>query len=677
LAFAIRSIVVTLIRDKRGLVEVLRSVERSEYVSLDTETTGTTIHSDLMVGVCIGTEDDDYYIPVRHQKSPYVLKRLKELAEKRGGQNALQIIFNNWPGNDYSGFVACLKKVNRWLHIAWNGKKKIEVAFDETNPPNMSIKATKHIINVILQKKCDVYMHNRKFDEGVLLNEGIDVYDAKCTIHDTAILSFLTNPVYSHQLKDLMRYHFDMEVQTYKQITKPYGYYADLTPIVELGGYGVGDVSKLRELYLIFYNRLKSFGDFAVKEYHELELPTTTLLMEMERKGIKVDVDLLVQYEKDMSAAIDNLFKKISDTLGNPGGIKLNSPKWLSKTLYDDLGLWVPQTNWQRGKAGYFSTDSNHLKTIASGVTRSTPEGVSVARNLIEMRKIDKLRSSFTLALAEKTDNQNRVHTTFKQIGTVTGRFSSSQPNLQQIPRSSNKVADIRKAFIAEKGHKLIVVDYSQIELRLLAHFSRDRRMLDIYMQNGDIHQMTADLIGCDRQSAKTVNFAIVYGAGPGKLSEMLSIPYHEAETLIANYFDSYYGVKTFIDNAKTLALKNGYVSTVVGRRRYLPGIKSKNFAQRGRAQRQAPNSIIQGSAADMIKIAARNNKRRMLEEGYYGESLHLLLQVHDELIFEAIEEIVEDCVPIIKHEMENVLKLRVPVIADPSSGYTWSEAKV
>jgi DNA polymerase-1 len=281
------------------------------------------------------------------------------------------------------------------------------------------------------------------------------------------------------------------------------------------------------------------------------------------------------------------------------------------------------------------------------------------------------------LTLIDYADVDARIHASFNQTGTATGRFSSSGPNLQNIPRSTDdpELPSIREAFRARDGWKILDIDYSQIELRLMAHFSRDPNMLRIYSEGGDIHQMTADACGCSRQHAKGINFGLLYRMWHKKLAIVLGIPEEDARMYWRRYFQQYPGVARFQDLTEEKASHDGFITTLIGRKRMLPEIHSPDKMKASMARRQSINTKIQGSAGDLIKLGMRNIGREIRRRGWEDRVL-IVSQVHDELIFEVRDDVVEEAAAMVKEKLETVVELRVPLIAEPAWAQTWADAK-
>ena len=402
--------------------------------------------------------------------------------------------------------------------------------------------------------------------------------------------------------------------------------------------------------------------------YESVELPLVPILTRMEQEGVLLDSDRLAGISLQMESEIDVLSRQIYELAGLT--FNINSTQQLAKVLFDDLQLPAPP---RRGKTKARSTASDVLEEIAP-----THE---IVPKVLDYRRQAKLKNTYVDALpALVAPKTGRLHTTFNQCGSATGRLSSSNPNLQNIPIRTERGREIRAAFVARPGWKLLAADYSQIELRVLAHISRDPVLIDAFRNGEDIHTRTAaEVFGLpplavgaeERRRAKAVNFGIVYGLSPFGLSKQLGIPQSESRHYINAYFERYAGVKKFMDGAIADARKTGLTRTLLGRLRPIPDLDSRNPAARGFAERTAINSPIQGSAADLIKLAMIRVDRRLREAG--SQAL-MLLQVHDELLFEVPEDEVAELAAVVKQEMESAYDLRVPLLADVKAGANWRD---
>jgi DNA polymerase-1 len=401
--------------------------------------------------------------------------------------------------------------------------------------------------------------------------------------------------------------------------------------------------------------------------YETIDLPLVPVLFRMEQAGVRVNLGALDELSSRFGAEIQRVSEHIFELAGRR--FNVNSPKQLGEVLFTHMGLPKPLIY---GKGKKISTAQDVLENLA--------EEHRIASLVIEFRHLSKLKSNYVDALPLLVDSESRVHTTFNAASTATGRLSSVNPNLQNIPIRTELGREIRAAFVAAPGFRLLSADYSQIELRLMAHFSQDPLLVDAYLNDRDIHTLTAsEVFGVPaenmdkhvRARAKAVNFGIVYGISAFGLAAQLSIPQSEAKLYIERYFERYSGVREFIDRTIAETRKEGSVRTLFGRMRPIPDIESRNSNQRGFAERTAVNTPLQGTAADLIKLAMIKIDR-MLKDG--GLRSRMVLQVHDELLFEVPEEETERATELVKEAMENVFELSVPVVADLAFGLNWRD---
>jgi DNA polymerase-1 len=403
--------------------------------------------------------------------------------------------------------------------------------------------------------------------------------------------------------------------------------------------------------------------------YREMELPLVPVLVDMEWSGIAIDPDLFRRLSTELGQDLQRLERQIASAAGTE--FNLNSPKQMASVLFEKLQLPV----LKKTKTGP-STDADVLEQLAEA-------GHEVPRLILEHRELQKLRSTYVDVLPLRVNPRTgRIHTRFNQTGAATGRLSSSDPNLQNIPIRTPRGEAIRRGFIPTAGWSFVVADYSQIELRLLAHFSGDPSFLEAFARGDDIHRQTAAIIfGVPvaqvtaemRARAKTINFATIYGQGPFALSRQLGITQEEARSFIAQYFERFKGVRDWLDRQVALARDQGWVETLFGRRRYVPEIKDRNFNTRAFGERLAQNSPLQGSAADLIKIAMIRIHRALCDQRLEA---HLLLQVHDELVLEAPPAEVDGVRELVRRHMEGAATLRVPLVVGVGVGTNWLEAK-
>jgi len=436
-------------------------------------------------------------------------------------------------------------------------------------------------------------------------------------------------------------------------------------PYFEYGNEALSDISAYRVLKSRILSRLESTDN--TKLFNEIEMPLAKVLSSMEVYGIKVDREGIEEFSDRLSARIDELQKEIYSLAGRE--FNINSPKQLGEVLFDDLAIPTKK----KTKTGY-STNADVLEGLA--------EDYEIVRFILEYRTLAKLKSTYCDGLIKQISSDGRIHTTFNQTETRTGRISSVEPNLQNIPVRTELGREMRKFFIAEDGMTFIDADYSQIELRVLSDIANDQNMIDAFNSETDIHTTTASQVfkipldkvsSLMRSRAKAVNFGIVYGIGAFSLSKDIGVSRAEADKYIKDYLHHYSGVDEYMKSVVEKAKADGYVSTLFGRRRYLPELSSSNGMLRSFGERVARNMPIQGTAADIIKIAMIRVYNRLKAENLKAR---LLLQVHDELIVEAPESEAETVKRIVSEEMENACKMKVRLVSDANIGKTWYDAK-
>ncbi len=513
--------------------------------------------------------------------------------------------------------------------------------------------------------------HNIKFDIKVMNSNGID---AQGVGFDTMVASYLLNPgTRQHNLDSVTFTELGFEKISKEELL---GKGRDKITFDEietekLSLYSCEDADFTHRLVKKLGERLKE--NKLDKLFKKLEMPLVSVLAEMENNGIKISSEFLGQIKKEVDGRIKKLEVKIREAAGMD--FNINSTQQLRGVLFEKLE--IPADAVKKTKTG-LSTAADELEKLK--------DMHPIIRLIQEYRELAKLANTYINALPELVNKKTgRLHTSFNQTVTATGRLSSSEPNLQNIPIRTELGREIRKAFISDKGYKLVALDYSQIELRLAAHMSGDAKMIKAFKEGKDIHTATAaEINGVKldevtpkmRREAKAVNFGILYGQGPHGLSRGADIPYATAREFIDNYFKKFKGVKKFIDTTIKNAEKNGYVETLFDRRRYLPEINSSVAMVKKGAQRMAVNTPLQGTAADMIKEAMIDISRMISEyKTNNSESdVKMLLQVHDELLFEIKDDKVEEAAEKIKKIMEGVLKLKVPVVVDVKVGDNWGE---
>lgn len=409
----------------------------------------------------------------------------------------------------------------------------------------------------------------------------------------------------------------------------------------------------------------------AANVFDGIEMPLVPVLVKMERAGMLVDPDRLHSLSEGLATQITEVERSIRDLAGDET-FNIGSPMQLSHVLFDVMGL--PTKGLKKTKRGYYSTNAKVLSDLA--------RDHEIVRLILDWREKSKIKSTYLDTLGPLRRGDGRVHTTYNQTITATGRLSSSDPNLQNIPTRSELGRTVKTAFSAGEGSVFLAVDYSQIELRLLAHLSGDEHLVRAFNEGEDFHAETAarvfgvpvsEVTPDLRSRAKAVNFGIVYGQQAYGLSQSLHISMAEARDMIDRYYEAYPGVRTFLDNVVARAKQTGYAETMYGRRRHIPELKAKNPQLRGFGERTAMNHPMQGTAADIIKIAMARVSRRLEEEGF---AAHMILQVHDELDFECPIDEVERLIAMVRDVMEHVVDLHVPLIAEASTGITWADAK-
>ncbi len=502
---------------------------------------------------------------------------------------------------------------------------------------------------------------NLKYDSHILKNHGIEVQGLA---FDTLLAHYLLDPSLSHKLDNLAARYLNHKMISFSEVT---GKDSDFSrvPVKEACKYSCEDADVTLQLAELFQKMLQAEGLEGL--FRELEMPLAGVLLKMERRGIRIDRRFLQELQREFSERIGRQEEKINRLAGEPFNIQ--SPKQLGYILFEKLKLSVVK----KTKTGY-STDVEVLTELSK--VHDLP------KEILEFRSLAKLKSTYVDALLAIADPAtDRVHTSFNQTVAETGRLSSSDPNLQNIPIRSEDGAKIRKAFIADAGYSLMSADYSQIELRVLAHLSEDPLLLEAFKKNLDVHRLTAasifevheDLVSSGMRSAgKTVNFAVIYGQTPFGLSQQLNVTQQQAKKYIEGYFQRYAGVRAYREKVLNEARQKKEVRTLMGRRRFVPDIDSKNTIARNFAERIAFNTVIQGTAADLIKKAMVDLDRRMVSEGFKS---HMLLQVHDELVFEVLDAERERMKKLIRECMEGVVKFGVPLRVEIGEGANWGEA--
>ncbi len=519
------------------------------------------------------------------------------------------------------------------------------------------------ILRPVFEKgDCAKIGHNLKYDIMLLGRGGVSVSG---TLFDTMIAAYLLNPNKSnHNLDEVSFEYLGRRKTSFAEVLKKRRTFAEVT-IDEAVTYAAEDAALAYELKDLLFGRLAE-NDLE-KIYFEIEMPLIGVLAGMEEAGVKVDAQLLNSLSKELEVEIESLTRRIFFLAGEE--FNINSPKQLSKVLFHGLGL----SPTKRTKTG-FSTDMDVLEELA--------EEHELPREVLNYRSLAKLKTTYIDVLPGLIHSDSgRVHTSFNQTVAATGRLSSSDPNLQNIPVRGEWGRRIRAAFIAEEGNLLLSADYSQVELRILAHLSGDEGLIEAFRADVDIHSRTAsELFGLPiervtqemRRAAKVVNFGVIYGISAFGLSEALNMERKEAERYINQYFVRHPGVRSYSEEVLAEAKEKGYATTLFGRRRPIPELKSQNRNTRLQGERLAVNSPIQGTAADIIKIAMIRISRRLVRESLKAR---MILQVHDELLFELPEMELEAVKEVVRQEMEGAGGLSVPLSVEMGYGRNWAEA--
>jgi DNA polymerase-1 len=602
-----------IIKSEKELEELIADLEKVGEFAIDTETTSLNPIDAELVGISISyKEKEAFYIPVGHH-------------------------------------------VGRWPSA---------VRREENLDLSVVIKNLKWILE---DEKIRKIGHNLKFDLEILRRYGIEL---KGIHFDTMIASYLINPSFrQHNLNYLALENLDHKMIPISDLIgtgKKQKSFAEV-PIKDACIYSCEDANFTLRLKQVFVPKLSLLS--LEKLFFEVELPLIEVLAEMEMVGVSIDTQHLRKMSQELSQQLDGLTQEIYDLAGKK--FNINSTQQLSKILFEDLKLTpVRKTQKKTGE----STDIGVLETLA----KEHP----LPKILLEYRQLSKLKSTYIDALPALVNKRTgRIHTSFNQTVTATGRLSSSDPNLQNIPIKTDLGKKIRKAFVPRNSDFLIMsADYSQVELRILAHFSQDKTLMNAFKRGEDIHIRTAsEVFGVpikkvtqeERAVAKTTNFSIIYGVSAYGLSQSTGMTPQEAAIFIDIYFKRYPRVKTYIDEMIELARKQGFVTTLLGRRRYIPEINSSNRQKREFAERTAINTPIQGSAADLIKVVMIDVAKELK-----GKKSKMILQVHDELVFEVSKDELDFVKKMVKDKMENTIQLDVPIRVDINVGENWLEAK-
>ncbi|MCL7420766.1 MAG: DNA polymerase I [Methylobacter sp.] len=508
---------------------------------------------------------------------------------------------------------------------------------------------------------------NLKYDAHVLANHGITL---RGIAHDTMLESYVLNSTATkHNMDDLAKEYLGIDTIHYEDVAGKGAKQIPFqeVPLEQAAPYAAEDADITLKLHQVLMAKLAPHQAL-MKLYTEVEIPLISVLARIESNGVLIDTAMLAQHSLELAGHMAALEQRAHDLAGH--AFNLGSPQQIQNILYDQQKLPV----LKKTPKGQPSTEESVLQELA--LTYPLPQLI------LEYRSLSKLKSTYTDKLPQQVDDQTgRVHTSYHQAVTATGRLSSTDPNLQNIPIRSEEGRKIRQAFIAPAGYKIVAADYSQIELRIMAHLSNDAGLLKAFSAGEDVHRATAaevfgvapDQVTPDlRRSAKAINFGLIYGMSSFGLAQQLGLSRNQAQSYIDLYFARYPGVKDYMDNTRALAREQGYVETLFGRRLYLPEIKSRNAARRQYAERTAINAPMQGTAADIIKRAMIFTDRWLQQK---QPDAKMVMQVHDELVFEIAENQLDSCTAEIRKQMCSAADLNVPLVVDIGTGNNWDEA--
>jgi DNA polymerase-1 len=531
------------------------------------------------------------------------------------------------------------------------------------------------VIQVLRESLTDAHIpkigHNLKYDFLLLARHGLIV---EPLAFDTMIAEWLCDPASRNLgLKNLAWVRLGIQMTEIQELIgsgREQKSMADV-PIAEVAPYAIADAEICLRLKPKLESELDEKNQTSI--FEEVEMPFIPILADMELAGISLDTDFLTELAHTMAAKLETIEQRIYEIVGH--GFNINSTQQLSKVLFEELGL-EPPGRTRRTASGHYST--------AAAVLDELREVHPIIELILEQREIAKLKSTYADSFPQQVNPKtNRVHTSFNQTGSVTGRLASSSPNLQNIPIRTDLGREIRRAFIPAAGKVLLSVDYSQIELRIVAHIAKDEAMIEAFQEDQDIHATTSaaiyatsidDVTPAMRRHAKAINFGLIYGMSPFGLTRSTDLTLAEAENFVTAYFKRFPGVKSYLDNIRLEVAEKGYVTTLLGRRRYFPQLMSGASVSemaRARANREAINAPIQGTAADIIKLAMLKLPKRL---GLAGLSARMLLQVHDELILECPEGEIEQTTAIVQDVMQDAYRLVVPLKTEAKSGLNWAD---
>ena len=661
-----------------GVQRAVGRAREANVIALDTEAmvdsdspqTADPLRSSIIsISIAVG-EGEAYYFPLRHRMSRSGQGELlidaagdrsaTDAPEDRGLIRGGDEVFPESPSKkrktngDSISIAARILQQKRPTHVR--------------NLPVLDSPEMKPLRDLLEDPSVRKTAQNAKFDLLALRSAGVQLAGLD---FDTMLASYVLDPGRrSHGLDVLALEFLDHTMTSYADLcgkgrsTIPF----DECPVEAARDYSCEDADMTLRLRKIFEPQLESHE--LTRLLDGVEIPLINVLAEMEWTGIAIDLPWFLSLKKRFQADREAVEKQIYETAGTE--FNINSNPQLREILFDKLNLPV------------LKRTSTGPSTDVSVLTELAEEGHRLPTLLMEYRELSKLENTYLDALPRLVNPKTgRLHTSYNQTVASTGRLSSSDPNLQNIPIRRELGRDIRRGFIPRKGWQLLAADYSQIELRLLAHLSRDPAFVDAFQAGGDIHRQTAALIfdvplaevtGTMRSRAKTINFATIYGQGPRALSLQLGIEHAEAKEFIARYFERFQGVRNYLDAMIAFARENGYVQTIFGRRRYIPELRERNFNIRAFGERTAANSPIQGSAADLIKIAMIRIDDTLRTKELQSK---MLLQVHDELVFEILPDEMDQVQELVKYEMEHAAELSVPLVVDLGVGENWLETKL
>jgi DNA polymerase-1 len=509
--------------------------------------------------------------------------------------------------------------------------------------------------------------HNVKYDYVILARYGLEVYPIT---FDSMIAEWLRDPDSRNLgLKNLSWVRLGIQMTEIEELIGTGKNQISMAevPINRVASYAADDAAVVLQLLPQLMDELSD--RHVDRLFVEIEMPVIKVLADMEMAGIALDADFLERMSEDLASRLAEIKERVFDEVEEP--FNLNSPQQLSRALFEKLRI-APPDRTRKTSSGFYSTAASVLEAIR--------DQHQVVDWVLEFRELSKLISTYVDALPQQINpHTGRIHTSYNQTGSVTGRIASSNPNLQNIPIRTELGRLIRKAFVADPGHVLLAVDYSQVELRIVAHMARDEAMIAAFRSGQDIHSTTAAAIyglsldavsHSQRRHAKAINFGLIYGMSAYGLTLSTDLTLAESEDFVEAYFEQFPGVKQYLEDTRRLAAKQGYVETLLGRRRYFPGLMGQsNRNVRNREEREAVNAPIQGTAADIMKIAMLRIPKALEEERLAAQ---MLLQVHDELVFECPEQEFERTAIVVQNVMESAYAMEVPLVTEARSGPNW-----